>query len=414
MTRCRRLRRVTLEGAAYDVRPDPLRLDLEVDTLSVVPLFRRSTPTESTPPRREALPFIPPREGSSRTEGLPTVYACVRTIAHTATQARLTVERSGEPVEVPLWLYRPDRLNGGTRARTMIERVTVDLATRGVGGWIATPLASSSWSLVPVPGDRIGATFDSNRERVYTLDGVPAVLADGDARRAGLLVVPFLTFPDIAAPLGPLQAARALLSGFIDVESYASNLFRSGAGTGPRLEADTDLPETTAARWRDYWIEQHSDPNDPRIPVLGAGLRLATDLIDPSTAAWIEARRYNSTEVARLFGVPGRRVGLPSGDSMTYATARDDDAAFMRYTVSAYTDPVADALTSLLPSGRNATEDTRVVFDWSALLNPTPADQVAYLAAATQAGIMTIAEARSALGLPAETLPTDLPTEVPA
>jgi HK97 family phage portal protein len=295
----------------------------------------------------------------------------------------------------------------------MIERVTVDLAVRGVGGWIATPLGSSSWSLLPIAGTRIGALFDGDGTRVYTLDGNPAVMADGDTRTAGLLVVPFLTFPDIAEPLGPLQAARALVGGYIDTETYASNLFRSGAGTGPRLEADTDLPETTAARWRDYWIEQHSDPNDPRIPVLGAGLRLATDLIDPSTAAWIEARRYNSTEVARLFGVPGRRVGLPSGDSMTYATARDDDAAFMRYTVSAYTDPVADALTSLLPSGRNATEDTRVVFDWSALLNPTPADQVVYLSAATAAGLMTIDEARSSMGLAPLDAPVPTMSEVP-
>lgn len=313
-----------------------------------------------------------------------------------------------------MWLYRPDQLNGGVRSRAMIERATVDLATRGIAGWIATPVGSSSWSLDPVAGHRIGASFDAYGRRLWTVDGNLQVLANGDERRAGFLPVPFLLLPDLAEPVGPLQAARMLIDGFGDVEAYASNLFRSGAGTGPRLEADVDLPESTATRWRDYWVEQHSDPNDPRIPVLGAGLRLATDLIDPSTAAWIEARRYNATEVARLFGVPGRRVGLPSGDSMTYATARDDDAAFMRYTVSAYTDPVADAWTSLLPSGRNATEDTRVVFDWTDLLTPTPADQVDYLSAAVGSGLMTVDEARSAMRLPPLDSPLDQASEVPA
>jgi HK97 family phage portal protein len=328
------------------------------------------------------------------------VYACVRTIAHTATQALLSVERAGQPIEVPIWLYRPDRLNGGIRSRELIERATVDLGTRGVAGWDALPVGSSSWSLTPIAAHRIGARFDLDGVRVWTVDGVDRQLVDGDGRRGGLLVVPFLTVSDRAEPLGPLQAARSLIGGFLDTEAYAANLFRSGAGTGPRLEADTDLPETTAQRWRDYWIEQHSDPATSTIPVLGAGLRLATDLIDPTTAAWIDARRYNATEVARLFGVPGRRVGLPSGDSVTYATAQDDDAAFMRYTVSAYTDPIADAWTQLLPSGRNATEDTRVVFDWRRLLNPTPGAQIDYLTTAVAGGLMTVEEARTQLGLP--------------
>jgi hypothetical protein len=313
-----------------------------------------------------------------------------------------------------MWLYRPDRLNGGVRVRGLIERATVDLATRGVAGWIAQPVGTTSWTLDPVAGHRIAASFDGDGRRVWTVDGSVVDIANGDERRGGFVPVPFLLLPDLAQPVGPLQAARMLLDGFGDVEAYASNLFRSGAGTGPRLEADVDLPESTATRWRDYWVEQHSDPNDPRIPVLGAGLRLATDLIDPSTAAWIEARRYNATEVARLFGVPGRRVGLPSGDSMTYATARDDDAAYMRTTVAAYTDPIADAWTALLPSGRNATEDTVVVFDWSDMLAPTPSEQVAYLASAVDAGIMTVDEARASLRLPALDAPLPAPTEVPA
>jgi HK97 family phage portal protein len=199
--------------------------------------------------------------------------------------------------------------------------------------------------------------------------------------------------------MGPLQAARYLMDGYLDTETFARNVFRMGRAAGARLETDADIPEPTAVRWRDAWVASQGDPETAAPPVLGAGLRYVTDTIDPEAAAWIEARRFNATEVARLFRVPGRRIGLPSGDSRTYATARDDDADFMRTCVGAYTDPITEAWSALLPSGRNAAEDVRVVLDWSALLAPTPAEQVAYLAAATTAGIMTTDEARSALGL---------------
>jgi phage portal protein BeeE len=374
-----------------------------------VALFRRSTPTDDAPAEpptaagRGAL-VIPSRgSGLATAESLPTVFACLSLIAHTATQARLGCVRGDDPTEVPEWLRRPEALNGGTRTRALVEQGVMALASRGLAPLYATPLGAMSWSVRLLDPKRVTVAFAAGAPdvRVWSIDGVPAPLADGPARRGGLLPVGFLFHPSIAEPLGPLQAARAMVAGFVDVETYASNVFRQGLAFGPRLEADADLPQSTAERWRDYWAEQHNDPNDPRIPVMGAGLRLATDLIDPETAAWVAARQYNATEVARLFGVPARRVSLPAGDSVTYATARDDDAAFMRSTMSAYTDPFADALTSLLPPGRNATEDVRVVFDWSTLLNPTPAEQVEYLAAAVAAGIMTVAEARTALGLSA-------------
>jgi Phage portal protein len=347
-------------------------------------------------------PLVIPTRGSGITAlALPTAVACVTAITQAATQGRVSVERGGVVSATPEWLRRPQRMNGGIRPRDLIAGAVTDLATKGRTAWYARAVGSMSWTLEPIAADRVGVTFDMYRRRVWTVDGVATQLADGPARVSGLLPVGYLWFSDRAEPFGPLQAARYVVDGYADTETYARNVFRSGegAGAGPRLETDADITEATAARWAEAWQASHGDPASRRIPVLGAGLKLATDVIDPGTAAWIEARRYNAQMVAALFRVPARRVGLPSGDPSTYATERDDDRAFMRSTVAGYVDPITDAWSSLLPYGRNAAEDERVVMDWSSALAPSPQEQVDYLAAAIGAGLMTTDEGRAALGL---------------
>lgn len=379
-----------------------------------VRLFRRDAPPAPEPVPTGAFDSIPPRGSSPALHSLPTVFSCVSLITQTAQQGQIATERAGVPTEVPAWLRHPEELNRGLGMRDLIGDAVASMATRGLGIWWAIPVGTTSWALAPIHPDRISVRFTATNARAWMLDGAAVGLADGATRTGGILPFGYLYLPHTAEPVGPLQAARLIASGYVDTETYASRIFRMGVGTGPRMETDADLPQDTAARWRDYWIEQHGDPTDPRMPVLGAGLRIATDLIDPETAAWVAARQYNAGEIARLFRVPASRLDLPTGSSLVYATARDNDAALMRYTVSAYTDPIADALTRLLPSGVNATEDERVRFDWTALLTPTPADQIAYLTAAVDSGLMTLDEGRAALGLDPLPAAAAVPTEVTA
>jgi HK97 family phage portal protein len=374
----------------------------------VVRLFRRDAPATPEPAPRST---VPPRGEMVAIDGLPAAFACLAVITQTAQQATIGTVRGGIPTDTPAWLRHPEELNRGLTVRDLIGDAVAAMASRGLGAWWAIPVGTTSWALAPLHPDRVTVQFTAAYTRVWSVDGAPATLADGATRTGGIMPFGYLYLPRQAEPVGPLQAARLVGRGYIDTETFASNIFRTGAGTGPRMETDADLPQDTAARWRDYWVEQHGDPSDPRMPVLGAGLRIATDLIDPETAAWVEARQYNAGEIARLFRVPASRLDLPSGGSLVYQTARDNDAAFMRHTISAYLGPIADALTRLLPTGVNATEDETVRFDWSALLTPTPADLLEYVTAAVTAGVMTTDEGRAMLGL--EPLGLTLPTLEP-
>lgn len=378
--------------------------------------FRRdAAPTPA--PAVVTVPARPPAVGTS--DGflaLPTVYRCVQLLAHTMAALPVQVVQNGQAAATPEWLRRPEALNNGLAdQRAILSGLVVDMAARGSGYLKVTPFGAS-WRLDPVPAAAVSVRFEPNTyRRVYTVGGLYAPVfnpATETTRSAGgLLPVPFLTVPDRPDPLGPLQAARLALTGYRDTDAWAAQVFPSGraAGSGGRLETDQDISPETAARWQARWVAQQTDPLGSAIPVLGGGLRYVTDTIDPRDAQWIEARQFNAQEVARLFGVPPRYLGLPSGDSTTYATARDNDAAFLKTTLLPYVDSVTNALTALLPPGRTEAENVAVALNPDTLLRATVNDRYAAYTTALAAGFLTVDEVRAM-----ESLPPLFPDTAPA
>lgn len=333
-----------------------------------------------------------------RSLGLATAFRCVSLYASATTQAGLVTMRGGRRVPLPDWLRRPDAYGCDVRARGLVEHLVVSMAGWGAGYLDAVPVGDRSWSLRTIAPERVSAhiAHGTSWDRVWFVDGRRVELANGPARLPGLVVVPFLTVPGVALPLGPLSAARIAMGEYLEVERYAGRIFARGTVSGGRLETDQDLPPASAERWAQRWEERRAAGG---IPVLGGGLRYVNDLINPADAQWIESREFDAQEIARFFGVPPRYLGLPSGDASTYATARDNDAALMRFGVAGYAEPIGESLSALLPPGRNELEDTRARLDLDALLSGTIADRVDVWSKAIDAGWLTVDEVRASEGL---------------
>lgn len=358
----------------------------------------------SDSPARTVL--IPPRGHTYRDPmGLPAAYSCVRLLAHTAALMNVqTVTGDGQTEPPPRWLERAPALGDGLRLRDLVMASVTHMATNGAAVYYATPTALG-WTLDLIEPSRVQVAYSTDRRRrVWHLDGdpTPTVLATPTARAGGLLVAGYLWTAERAAPLGPLQAAAQAVAGYLDADAFAGALFANGRATavGAYLTSDLDLTPETADAWRAAWREQHADPTHDPLPILGNGLRLESIGLDPAAMQFLESRQYAGQEVARLFGVPPRYLGLPSGDASTYATARDNDAALLRYAVSPYTDAIAAAWSELLPDGRNASEAERLQFSADRLLAPTTTDRYAAHQTAIAAGFKTVAEVRAEEGLP--------------
>lgn len=332
-----------------------------------------------------------------RALGLPVVYACVEVIASTAVQLPLVAAKGGTGVPLPEWLRRPERYNGGTlRRRGLIEHLIVSQAIHGAGYLYASPVGFDSWDLAAVDPSRVAVTLTGNL-RTYRLDGRAVPLArrtSTGSNAGGLVVVNHRTLPGIAEGVGPLQAARHALAGYLDVDAYAADFYGQAVPQGT-LTTEQDIPQETADRYKAKWL----DSRDP-IRVLGSGLTFDALRLSPRDAAWIEARQWNAAEVARVYGVPAYKLNLASESGMTYTNAQDLDRAYLRDCVSSYTGPIEDALDDLTPPGRGASDETVVRFDYDALLRPNVTERFAAYTAALSGGWLTPAEVRALEGLP--------------
>lgn len=327
-------------------------------------------------PRTLRIPARGVRTGVEQALRLPTVARCLDLLTDTCGQLDMVERVGGQDRPLPAWLAHPEAYRAGADARTLVTAAVWDMATDGAAYIYATAVGDESWILAPVAPDRVQVVWDDMHRRRWRMDGAEVPAVNGPAHRSGLLVVPKNLTNRVARPFGPLT--HAPVAEWLEVEEYAHRVFSSGVHSGQSLNTDQDITPDTARRWQDDWMASHSDPGDRRIPVLGSGLKLESNIIDPAAAQWLESRTYNAQEQARLFGVPAYKLGLPGGDSLTYSTAIDADKQFLRTAVAGYLVPLAHALTTLLPVAADPADQRTIAFDevgWLTIYDSaTPAD----------------------------------------
>lgn len=313
---------------------------------------------------------------AANVRGLPAVIGAQRLIASAIDQLDLKVD--GAPV--PQWLARPRMFGGMLDQGDLIQFTVGSMLWHGVGYWRCIRVGQS-WRIDAVHPDQVTTQVDTRGVLSvrYQLAGtfispVPASPWDTVPDRSYLLPIPLTITPDHPTGVSPLQLARESLEGFAATEQTSWDTLTDGTHSGGRLETEQDLAPATAQRYQDKWVDAR---RHRRIPVLGSGLRYVNDLINPRDAQWVEARAFNQAVVYMMLGIPPDYMGasLVGGQSsMAYANAQDNNRRFRRNCLEGFTTQIADAVTLLLPPGRNADEATPAYFDYTAW-EGTPADE---------------------------------------
>lgn len=307
--------------------------------------------------------------------GVPAVFAAVRLIASTIDQLGLTVPETSPTG----WLDDPRTMGCPFDQGDLVQYIVMSMALRGRAWLLATLTGGASWRLDPLDPDQVylRTTLGPYGQIAVeaTAGGSPLPLlppyrewkdSAGRTRsnwqEAGgtfLLHIPYLIAPSHPEGIGPLQAARAALTGYERVERQAAELLDNGTHSGGRLETDQDIPADTAKRWQERWI---ANRQFGVIPVLGSGLRYINDIINPADAQWLESRQFNSSQVAQMFGIPPDYLGMAlsgGASSLSYSNSSDNDRRYRRNCIEGFTTQIGDALSTLL-RGRQE----RVAWDW--------------------------------------------------
>jgi len=331
----------------------------------------------------------PPRGGSAVVTtdsalGLSAVYRAVSIWATATSQLSLDVWRAGDRIDTPAVVRQPDLRQS---LSAFLQETTVSLASQGNAYWhlhrddkgvVRTVTALDPLYCEPVEADG-------------TLRYRDKVLRPDDFRHLKLLRV-----PGHLKGLGPIQAARAELSGALDLQEYAQGWFQRGDVPAGLLTTDQHLNADQAKTYKDAW---YSDTEG--IKVLGAGLDFRPLLLSPEDAQWLEAQKFSVTAVARMFGIPAHLLlASVDGSSLTYSNVQQADVTFIRWTLALVLREIEEAFTAVLPRGQVAR------FNIDAFLRPDTTTRYAAHEVALRAGFLTVAEVRAIEGLPPLTTTT--------
>jgi len=177
----------------------------------------------------------------------------------------------------------------------------------------------------------------------YRTDGAPVILRPED-----VLHIPGLGFDGLVG-YSPIAMAKNAVGIAIACEEYGASFFANGANPGGVLEHPGVVKDPK--RVRESWnaVYQGSG-NAHRIAVLEEGMKFQAIGIPPEQAQFLETRKFQLNEIARIFRVPPHMVG--DLDKSSFSNIEQQSLEFVKYTLDPWVvrweQAIAKAL--LLPS----------------------------------------------------------------
>jgi HK97 family phage portal protein len=330
------------------------------------------------------------------------VYRAMSILATASAQLPLTVERAGtrlEGADVPSLIRRPDVR---TTRSDFIEYLTLSLAACGnfylrrdrQAGEVINLTPLNPWECWPTIDQATGIETIHYRGKAYSTDDIH----HGAVMR----------LPGHALGLGPIQAAQTELAGVRDIRDYASGYFGDTGQPAGIISTDQDASADVLKTMRNAWnyLDADGQPldmaqNPSRIRALGKGMKYEPILISPKDAQWIEAQQFNTTQIARLFGIPAAlMLAAVEGNAQTYSNVEQEWLAFTRFTLTGYLRKIEEALTDLTPRGQT------VRFNLEALLRSDTTTRYQAHKTAIEIGLYDAAYARQIESIPDTAAPT--------
>ncbi len=195
--------------------------------------------------------------------------------------------------------------------------------------------------------------------------------------------------------ISPIGAARQALGLAVAAEEYGARLFGSGSLMAGILQTDQKLTQETADRLKLNWRQKMAGlANAHDVAVLDNGAKWQPVGIPPEDSQFIESRKFQVTEIARLYGIPPHMLGDIEKASSWGTGIEQQSLGFNIYTLRPWLTRIEQALSNeLLPRGVNCR------FRVDELLRGDIKGRFDALAVAIQNGFMTINEARAREGL---------------
>ena len=206
-------------------------------------------------------------------------------------------------------------------------------------------------ALYPLMPDRMQVDRDDKGRLYYqymmtsadapTMKGSTVILDPSE-----VLHVPGLGFDGLVG-YSPIAMAKNAIGLAIAAEEYGSKFYANGAAPSGVLEHPGTLKDP--ARVRDSWNAAFGgSANSHKIAVLEEGLKYTPISISPNEAQFLETRKFQIDEIARIFRVPPHMVG--DLEKSSFSNIEQQSLEFVKYTLDPWVVRWEQALQKVLLS----------------------------------------------------------------
>jgi HK97 family phage portal protein len=331
---------------------------------------------------------------------LAAVYACVRILAETMASLPLVVYQrradGGKDKVTDHWLYRlmakrPNRFQNPFEWREMLQG---HLALRGNAyNQIITNPRGEIIELMPIHPDRVKIELlpsGEYRYRVTDRAGTEVILPRGEVWHLRGLS------SDGLMGMSPIELARENLGMALAAQDYGARFFANDAKpTGGWIEFPGSFKDSEAKKvFRESYQQAQSGANRGKVLVLENGMKFHEVGVTNKDAQFLELRKFQITDIARLFRVPPHMIA--DLERATFSNIEQQSLEFVMHTMTPWAERWEASIESeLLLEG----DDIEIEFDFANLMRGDAASRSSYYQSGIQNGWLTRNEARIAENL---------------
>lgn len=308
-------------------------------------LFKsRDKPTDSTVGSRYTFYMGGSTSGKTVTERsamqMTAVYSCVRILAEAIAGLPLHVYRYNsdggkeKAIDHSLYLILHDEPNPEMSSFVFRETLMTHLLLWGNAyAQIIRNSKGEVMALYPLMPNKMSVDRDENGQLYYqylrSIDEVGGKSETVILKPTDVLHIPGLGFDGLVG-YSPIAMAKNAIGLAIATEEYGAKFFANGAAPSGVLEHPGTIKDPQ--RVREAWQSQFGgSQNSGKIAVLEEGMKYTPISISPEQAQFLETRKFQINEIARIFRVPPHMVG--DLEKSSFSNIEQQSLEFVKYTL---------------------------------------------------------------------------------
>lgn len=329
------------------------------------------------------------------------VYACVRILSEAIAGLPLHLYHSKpdggkeKAIEHPLYFLLHDEPNAEMTSFVFRETLMTHLLLwgnayaqvirNGKGEVIALyPLIPNRMQVNRNEKGQLYYQYTTSSDDAPTMEGSTVVLMPED-----VLHIPGLGFDGLVG-YSPIAMAKNAIGLAIATEEYGAKFFANGAAPSGVLEHPGTIKDPQ--RVRDAWMSQFGGShNSGKVAVLEEGMKYTPISISPEQAQFLETRKFQINEIARIFRVPPHMVG--DLEKSSFSNIEQQSLEFVKYTLDPWVIRWEQSLQRTLLSSEDKKEYF-FKFNLEGLLRGDYASRMSGYATARQNGWMSANDIR--------------------